>query len=115
MTMMRSPADGLVQASGGRSPLPRRRGIAARCAARRPWVMPQARPGSSRRDRKAFLLARVGDVAHGRALHVPPEAQVVERGAAVHGAAIVPHHEVVDAPAVGIDELPPGGMLDQLV
>src|SRR5437763_9638637 len=70
---------------------------------------------SRRRDRKSFLLAAVGDVAHGRALHVAAEAQVVERRAAMHRAAIVPHHEITDAPAVGIDELPLGSVLDELV
>src|ERR1700687_978481 len=94
--------------------MPRRRGLDARCAGRSSWVIPDGSPGSSRRDADALLLARVRDVADGRALHVAPEAQIVERGAAVHGAAVIPHHQVVDAPAVGIDEPPLGGVLEQL-
>jgi hypothetical protein len=42
-------------------------------------------------------------------------AQVVELGSTVHGAAIVPHDEVVQAPTMRVDELPLGRMRDELV
>src|SRR5689334_2536351 len=60
---------------------------------------------SLRRDGQAHLLAGRRDVGDGRAPHVALEALVVERQAAMHGAAIVPHDEVVDAPAMAVDEL----------
>jgi len=33
----------------------------------------------------------------------------------VHRAAVIPHHQIVHAPAVGINELPLGRMRDQLI
>ena len=58
-----------------------------------------------RRDLDAFLLAGIRHVADGP-LYVAPPAQIVELGSPVHRAAIVPHYEIVDPPAMGIDELP---------
>jgi len=49
-----------------------------------------------RRDGEAFLLAGIGDVGRRGALHVAFEAQVIEFGSAMHGAAIVPDHQIVD-------------------
>ena len=59
-----------------------------------------------RRDLDAFLLAGIGHIADGGALHVALPAQIVELGSPMHRTAIVPHDEVVDPPAMGIDELP---------
>ncbi len=39
---------------------------------------------------------------------------VVERPGAMHGAAIVPDHEIMRPPDVGVDELPLRGMVDQV-
>ena len=36
------------------------------------------------------------------------------RAGAVHGLAVVPHHEVADPPLVRVDELPLGGVLDEV-
>ncbi len=66
-------------------------------------------------DRDAFLLAGISHVADRGALHVALPAQIVELGAAVHGAAIVPDDEIVDAPAMGVDELPLRGVGDEFV
>ena len=71
--------------------------------------------GLRRRDPDAGLLAGIGDVADSGALHVALPAQIVEVGAAVHGAAIVPDHQIVDAPAMGIDELALGGVRNELL
>src|SRR6185436_20993910 len=68
-----------------------------------------------RRDGDAFLLAGVGDVADGDALHVAHPAQVVVVRASMHGAAVVPHHELVRAPAMRVDELRLDGVGDQAV
>ena len=68
-----------------------------------------------RRDANACLLAGVGDIAHRGALHVAFEPQIVEIGAAVHGAAVVPDDEVVHAPAMGVDELPLRGVRHQFI
>ena len=54
------------------------------------------------------MLAGIGDVGHRGALHVAFPAQVIEFGSAMHGAAIVPDHQVVDTPAMRVDELPLG-------
>ena len=59
-----------------------------------------------RRDLDAFLLAGIRHVADGGPLYVAPPAQIIELGSPVHRAAIVPHYEIVDPPAMGIDELP---------
>ena len=67
------------------------------------------------RDGDPFLLAGIGDVRDCRALHVAFPAQVVELGAPVHGAAIVPNSQVVDAPTMRVDELPLRGIGDELV
>jgi hypothetical protein len=53
-----------------------------------------------------FLLTGVGHVENGGTLHVAFPPQIVEIGTAVHGAAIVPHDEIVHSPPMGIDELP---------
>jgi hypothetical protein len=63
----------------------------------------------------AFLLAGSGDVRHRSALHITFPAQVVELGAAVHGATIVPDNEVLDTPTMRVDELPLGGMGNEFV
>ena len=68
-----------------------------------------------RRDSDALLLARVRDVGNGRALHVALPAQVIELGSTVHRAAIVPNDQVVDAPAMRVNELTLGGVRDELV
>src|SRR5215831_11913392 len=66
-------------------------------------------------DGDSLLLTRIGDVRHRGALHVAFPPQVVELRAAVHGAAIVPDNQVMNAPPMGVDELPLGGMGDELV
>ena len=43
-------------------------------------------------------------------MHVAAPAHVVKFGAAVHSTAIIPHHEVADAPAMGVNELALGGV-----
>ena len=58
-----------------------------------------------RRDSDAFLLARVGHVRDGSALHVALPAQIVEIGSPVHGAAIIPDDQIMNPPAMRIDEL----------
>src|SRR5690606_2550244 len=67
------------------------------------------------RSRGDVLLAGVGKVGDGRASHVAGMAQVVEVGATVHGAAVVPDDEVADAPAMGVDEPRLGGEGHQAV
>ena len=62
-----------------------------------------------------FLVTGICGVANRGALQVPFPAQIVEFGAVVHGAAVIPHHEVVHAPAVGINELSLGRVRDQLI
>ena len=57
----------------------------------------------------------LADVADRGALHVALPAQVVELGAAVHGAAVVPDDEIVHPPAVGVDELPLRGVGEELL
>jgi hypothetical protein len=37
-----------------------------------------------------------------------------ERAAAVHGLAVVPHHQIADRPFMRVDELALGGVLDQV-
>jgi len=60
-----------------------------------------------RRPGRGPPARRNGHVAHRGALGMSRFlAQIVERGAAVHGAAVVPDDEIVHTPAVGIDELP---------
>src|SRR5262245_57710245 len=66
-------------------------------------------------DGDSLLLTGIGDVRHRGTLHVAFPAQVVELSAAVHGAAIVPDNQVMNAPPMGVDELPLGGMGDELV
>src|SRR5215469_18182318 len=56
-----------------------------------------------------------GEVRHGGAHHVAFPAQIVEGRAAMHGAAVVPHHEVARAPAMGVDELPLRRVPNQLI
>src|SRR5271155_1367149 len=63
----------------------------------------------------SLTLTSIGDVGNGGAMHVAGPAQVVVVSAAMHRAAIVPHHEIVQAPAMSVDELRLGGMGDQLV
>src|SRR5580700_4862422 len=75
---------------------------------------PRPRAGLRRLDLDAGLLAGIGDVADRGALHVAFPAQVVEFGAAVHGAAVVPDDEIVHPPAVGVDELPLRGVRQEL-
>src|SRR6476660_8229006 len=66
-------------------------------------------------DSEAFLLARICNVADGGALHVALPAQVVELRSTVHRAAIVPNDQVVDAPAMRVNELTLRGVRDELV
>ena len=66
-------------------------------------------------DGDSLLLTGIGDVRHRGTLHVAFPAQVVELRAAVHGAAIVPDNQVMNTPPMGVDELPLGGMGDELV
>src|SRR5436853_611730 len=73
------------------------------------------RPSSFCRNRQAHLLAGRRHVGDGGAAHVAFVALVVEFQPAVHGAAVVPHHQVVDPPAMGVDELPLGRVVDQLL
>src|SRR5271166_7140497 len=67
------------------------------------------------RDRDAFLLAGACNIADRGALHVAFPAQVVEFGSPVHGAAVVPHHEIAHAPAMRVDELALGRVRHELV
>src|SRR5689334_18567626 len=67
------------------------------------------------RDRQAHLLAGRRHVGDGGAPHVALVALVVELEPAMHGAAVVPHHQVVDPPAVGVDELALRGVIDKLL
>jgi len=67
------------------------------------------------RNLDAFLLAGICHIADGGALHIALPAQIVEFGSAVHGAAIVPHHEIMHPPAMRVDELPLRRMGDQLI
>ena len=67
------------------------------------------------RNRDALLFARGRNVRHGRAPHVTRPAQVIVAFTAMHGAAVVPHHEVVQASAVRMDELPLRGVIDELM
>ena len=66
-------------------------------------------------DTDAFLLARICNVADGGALHVALPTQVVELGSVVHRAPIVPNDQVVDAPAMRVNELTLRGVRDELV
>ena len=63
----------------------------------------------------AFLLERVRHVLHRRALRIALPALVVERLPVVPGAAVVPHHEIVDTPAMAVDELALGCERGQLL
>src|SRR5437899_3214995 len=54
-----------------------------------------------------------GDVARGDAAQVA-HLGGVERPRPMHGAAVVPDHQVALAPAMSVDELPLGGVLHQL-
>jgi hypothetical protein len=56
-------------------------------------------------DTDAFLLARICNVADGSAPHVALSAQVVELGSTAHRAALVPNDQVVDAPAMRVNEM----------
>src|SRR5580693_7813091 len=76
---------------------------------------PRPRAGLRRLDLDAGLLAGIGHVADSGALHVAFPAQVVELGAAVHGAAVVPDDEIVQPPAMGVDELPLRGMGEEFL
>src|SRR5262245_49298635 len=60
-------------------------------------------------------LAGVADVRHRSPLHVALPAQLVVVGAAMQGATVVPHDEIVQTPAMGIDELPLRRVRHQLV
>jgi hypothetical protein len=53
-------------------------------------------------DGDAFLLAGICDVRYRGPLHVAFPAQVIELGAAVHGAAIVPDNQIMDTPPMRI-------------
>ena len=66
-------------------------------------------------DGNACLLTGICDVAHGRALHIAFPAQVVELDSPVHRAAIIPNDQVVDPPAVRVNELTLRGVRDELV
>ena len=58
---------------------------------------------SLRERAQPFLFERIGDVGHGRAVQ-HAALRVVIGAATMHRAAIVPHHEVADRPAVLVDE-----------
>src|SRR5579872_4758909 len=51
---------------------------------------------------------------HRHPLHQAPVARV-ERGAAVHGEAIVPHHQIADLPLMRVDELFSGGAVVNII
>src|SRR5258705_9577176 len=51
---------------------------------------------------------------HGGAMHDPAVARLVPRPPAVEHAAVVPHDEIADLPAMRVDQLGPGGRLPQL-
>src|SRR5260370_37218881 len=71
-------------------------------------------PASFGGDGQAHLLARRCHVRHRGAAHVALVALVVEVQAAVHGAAVVPDHQVLHSPAMAVDELTLRGVLGQL-
>ena len=48
-------------------------------------------------------------------MHVALPAQIVVVGAAMHRAAIIPHDEIVQAPAMGVNELALRGVRDQSI
>src|SRR5260370_1134131 len=50
----------------------------------------------------------------GGAAHVAHDGEIVETAHPVHGGAVVPDHEVVLRPAMGVDELGPGGVLREV-
>src|SRR5215470_16832627 len=75
----------------------------------------QARGSVDGLDLNAFLRERVLHVLQRRALCIALPALVVERPPAVHGAAVVPHHEIVDTPAMAVDELALGRERGQLL
>src|SRR2546427_1502436 len=60
---------------------------------------------------------RSGDLSHGRLVAGKRGAAHVARlvrgkgPGAMHGSTVVPHHQVANAPGVGVDELPLGGVL----
>ena len=73
----------------------------------RPFLAPAAgRRALGGGDFDSLLLTGVGHVGNGGTLHVAFPPQIVEIGTSVHGAAIVPHDEIVHPPPMGIDELP---------
>ena len=63
----------------------------------------------------AFLSAGICNIANRGALQIALPAQIVELGPVMHGAAVIPHHQIVHAPAVAINELSLGRMRDQLI
>src|SRR5512145_217717 len=74
-------------------------------------------PGSGGAGGRAALreLAGVAEVRHRGALHVALPALLVVIGAAMHDAPVVPHDEIVHAPAVRVDELALRRVCHQLV
>src|SRR5260370_26839212 len=72
-------------------------------------------PASFGGDGQAHLLAGRRHVRHRGAAHVALVALVVEVEAAMHGAAVVPDHQVLHPPAMRVDELALRGMVGQLL
>jgi len=60
-------------------------------------------------------LTGVGDVADRRAPHVAHETQVVKIRTAMHGAAVIPHHQIIRPPAVRVHKLALRDMRHQLL
>src|SRR3989442_2607001 len=80
--------------------------VATAGSGRRSLALTPPRLGGGLSDGRTVALER-------RAAHV---ARLVdrERPGAVHGLAVVPHHQVADPPLGGVDEIPLGRMLDQV-
>src|SRR5690349_16783072 len=86
--------------------------LTARRTKARSWRTP---PASFCGDGQAHLLAGRRHVGDGGAAHVAGKALVVELHAAMHGAAVVPDHQVLHPPAMRVDELALGGVCRELV
>ena len=82
----------------------------------RPFLrLPQTGHALGGGDFDSFLLTGVGHVGSGGTLHVAFPPQIVEIGIPVHGAAIVPHDEIVHPPPMGVDELALSRVGDKLI
>src|SRR6266446_1071857 len=61
------------------------------------------------------LFATIGNIGDRRAMHVANPVQVIVVVPAMHRAAVIPHHEVVLAPAMVVNEQALGGVRDKFV